>query len=133
MQTFTGQRVAAGLLLALLALGAGGCVISVRDGDPHSGFIRDDDGDWRKRQNRNAEAVSRIELGRTRDSVLAEMGTPDMTESFVRDGREFLVLFYRTRLMHEDGELTRDETTPLVFVDDLLVGWGQSAVENAMP
>ncbi len=128
-----GQRLAAGLLLAVFMLGASGCVISVRDGDPHSGWISDDDDDWRKRQRHNAEAVSHLELGRTRDSVIAGMGTPDMTESFVRDGREFVVLFYRTRLVHEDGELTRDETTPLVFVDDLLVGWGESAVQNAMP
>jgi hypothetical protein len=43
------------------------------------------------------------------------------------------VLLYRTRLVREDGRTTRDETTPLVFVDGELVGWGESAVENATP
>lgn len=134
MQKSGGQRLVAGLTLAVFLLGLGGCVISVRDGDPHSGWIsNDDDDDWERRQKRNAEAISYMELGRSRDSVMAELGAPDLSESFVRDGREFVVLYYRTQRVHNDGKLTRDETTPLVFVDNLLVGWGESAVANAMP
>jgi len=29
------------------------------------------------------------------------------------------------------GRTTKDETTPLVFVDGELVGWGESAIEYA--
>lgn len=120
-----------GLLLSVLVTLVSGCVISVRD-DGVDGWGRDSD-DWRQRQERNEEAIRHLHLGRTLASVTGELGAPDMTESFVRDGREFRVLFYRTRLMHEDGRLTRDETTPLVFVGDELVGWGESAIGNAMP
>ncbi len=92
-----------------------------------------DTGDWERRQQRNRQAVDHLELGRSVSSVTGELGTPDMTESFVRDGRTFRVLFYRTRLVREDGRVTRDETTPLVFANGELVGWGESAIEHAMP
>ena len=47
------------------------------------------------------------------------------------DGSEIEVLFFRTRHRHSDGETTPDETTPLVFVDGELVGWGAAAYEDA--
>lgn len=119
------------VLLVVLATLLGGCVIAVRDGGG-DGWHGDAD-DWKQRQQRNEQVIASLELGRPLDSVIRELGTPDMTESFVRDGREFRVLFYRTRLMHEDGRLSRDETTPLVFVNDELVGWGESAVAHALP
>lgn len=122
----------AGVLAMVMTLALGGCYISVRDGGAEDG-IGDETGDWRRRQQRNAEAVSHLELGRRLGSVIDEMGPPDMTESFVRGGQEFRVLFYRTRLVHEDGRLTRDETTPLVFANGQLVGWGETAIDNAAP
>lgn len=125
------QRAAI-LFMVLVGLATSGCVISVHDDDADVGWGVDDH-DWQRRQKHNQEVISYLELGRGVDSVSAEMGTPDMTESFLRQGREFRVLYYRTRVVHEDGHLTRDETTPLVFVDGELVGWGESALEYAMP
>lgn len=116
--------------LALAVLLTSGCYISVRDDGP--GDWADED-DWQRRQQRNQELISYLELGRSLDSVTAEFGAPDMTESFLRDGREFQVLLYRTRRMHDDGRTTRDETTPLVFVAGELVGWGESAIQHAVP
>lgn len=122
-----GTGLRAWAMLFVLAL-LGGCVISVNDhGD------REDGKGWREAQERNRAAIAEMRLGRTRDSVVAELGTADFTESFVRDGRTFYVLRYRTHHAHEDGRTTKDETTPLVFVDDELVGWGESALDNALP
>lgn len=123
------ERVPASVICVLLTLALSGCVISVRD----DGGWDDDPDDWQQVQERNQEAVAHLSLGRSLGSVTGELGTPDMTESFVRDGRTFEVLFYRTHRVHDDGRTTRDETTPLVFVDDELVGWGESAVKHAMP
>lgn len=125
------QRLKAGVFLVLVAVLSSGCYISVRDDGPEGGWADGDD--WERRQRRNQESISYLELGRTVDSVTAELGTADFTESFVRNGQTFRVLFYRTHRVRKDGRTTRDETTPLVFVDGELVGWGESAVENALP
>ena len=52
------------------------------------------------------------------------------SEAFMDDGEEVRVLFYRTNHKHSDGETTRDETTPLVFRNDQLVGWGTRVYES---
>lgn len=124
------RRIAMVFLVSLITLATAGCVISVNDDDGWSS--KDDDG-WQQRQRRNRDAIEQLELGRTQDSVTAELGAADLSEAFVRDGREYQVLFYRTHREHKDGRTNRDETTPLVFVDGLLVGWGESAVANAAP
>lgn len=114
------QFVLLGVAVAMLS----GCVIKV-DTDDWEGD------NWRHRQDRNERTISRLELGRDVNSVKDELGKPDFTESFIRNGDEYIVLFYRTRRMDGDGRTTRDETTPLVFVGGELVGWGDSAIENA--
>lgn len=112
------------ILLALFSLG--GCVISVNDHDGSDGSYG-----WKQRQERNERAINHLELGRSRVSIESQMGDPDFVESFVRNGNNFTVLYYRTRRTHDDGQTTRDETTPLVFVDGKLVGWGDSAIDHA--
>ncbi|MEM1402671.1 MAG: DUF3192 domain-containing protein [Pseudomonadota bacterium] len=104
--------------IALLSLLATGCVFI--DGE----YVSRDD--WREEQRDNREAISRLEIGSQRVDVVSMLGTPSDSEAFDRDGEEVRVLFYRTQRKHSDGETTRDETTPLVFTNDLLVGWGQS-------
>lgn len=110
------------LVAALSAATLAGCVINV---DTH------EDEPWLKAQRVNERAINQMRLGRDIDSVRAEMGSPDFTESFNRNRSRFEVLFYRTHREHSDGRTTRDETTPLVFVDGELVGWGESAIEHA--
>ena len=46
------------------------------------------------------------------------------------DGEEVQVLFYRTNHKHSDSGTTRDETTPLVFRNDQLAGWGTRVYES---
>ena len=109
------------LLLPLIALA--GCVIAVNSPDGEDG--------WNSRQQRNERAINHLELGRSRASVEAQLGEPDFVDAFQRNGEKFNVLYYRTHRVHGDGRTTRDETTPLVFVDGNLVGWGKSAIDHA--
>ena len=69
---------------------------------------------------------------RASSSVVADLGDPDFTDAFARGDSEYVVLRYRTQRVKGDGITTRDETTPLVFVDGNLVGWGESAIEHAI-
>jgi len=103
-----------------------GCVVAVNTGD-----YDEDSGSWQKRQKANREAIAEMSLGRSQSDVEMEMGEPDFTESFQRNGDEYVVLYYRTHRVDGDGETTKDETTPLVFIDGRLVGWGESAVKHA--
>jgi len=118
---------------ALLMLALGGCVISVHEDGAEGDWLGGEQDDWRRRQERNREAIAQLELGRSVDAVIDELGPPDITESFVRDGLTYRVLRYRTHRVHDDGRTTRDETEPLVFVDGELVGWGEAAVQYARP
>lgn len=47
-----------------------------------------------------------------------------------RLGRRHRVLFFRTQHRHSDGETSRDETTPLVFRNDTLIGWGDDVLAS---
>ena len=112
----------------LLIASLQGCVIAVNTDDEGRWG-----GDWRKEQERNLERIHNLEMGRTTSSIKAEFGKPEFVDAFKRDGMTYKVLFYRTCRVHDDGRTTRDETTPLVFVDDALVGWGPSAINKAAP
>ena len=121
------------LKLALLALAllpiASGCVIAI-DADEWDDDHRWTSG-WEVRQHRNLDFINSLALGESIETVLSYLGDPDFTESFNREGERFEVLFYRTHRMHGDGATSKDETTPVVFVDGELVGWGDSAVDKA--
>ncbi len=110
------------LVVGLLALSSVGCVFI--DGE----LVNNDS--WKGEQRDNREAISHLQIGALRAEVLEELGTPDDSEAFTREGEEVRVLFYRTQRRHSDGETTRDETTPLVFRNDLLVGWGEDVYRD---
>ena len=84
-----------------------------------------DSGDWKDEQVRNARVISHLEMGAERMDVMDRLGSPNFSEAFQREQDEYRVLFYRTERRHSDGYTTRDETTPLVFRNDVLIGWGQ--------
>ena len=104
------------LTVVLITLFASGCIYI--DGERVSSE------DWRETQRDNREAISELEIGTARSQVVRELGTPNDSEAFTVDGGEMRVLFYRTQRRHSDGDTTRDETTPLVFKNDVRIGWG---------
>lgn len=111
-------------LLAALSLGLSGCVVHVDDNDY--------DDDWRERQRDNQALIQRLELGMSVDEVRQQLGSADVSEAFRDSIHEYRVLRYRTQHRHSDGETTADETTPLLFEDNRLVGWGDFAVRRTL-
>ncbi len=99
-------------------LALSGCVIV--NGEP--GWVGSSD--WEREQKRNSEAIANLDIGMERSTVVGRLGTPSFSEAYTREGDEYRVLFFRTRHRHSDGDTTRDETTPLVFKNDTLIGWG---------
>ncbi|HEX4872093.1 MAG TPA: DUF3192 domain-containing protein [Nevskiaceae bacterium] len=116
--------------LALLSLSLlGGCVIAV--GGPY-----DEDGphahDHAREEQRNREAIAGLALGTPVDEVRGRLGEPAFSEALTVAGKELRVLRYRTHRTHQDGDTTRDETTPLIFEDGRLTGFGEAALAQAL-
>lgn len=107
-------------LAVLLLLPLAGCVINVSEDGVDWGE------DWQERQEHNRQVISRLEIGQSRAEVEDRLGDPDFTEAYSHDGAQYYILHYRTQHRHSDGDTTRDETTPLVFRDGRLEGWGDT-------
>ncbi|MBV1908230.1 MAG: DUF3192 domain-containing protein [Kangiellaceae bacterium] len=107
----------------LITFSLSGCIVVGGDD------WRDDHNDnWRSHQRDNLSTINQLEINDSRSSVVEQLGAPDFSEAFERNGDSYRVLFYRTQHRHSDGETTKDETTPLVFRDNKLVGWGNDAL-----
>ena len=114
--------------IALLSL-LSGCIIVDGDGEWEGRW--DDNSDWEDNQNKNMNHINNLSLGQDRSAVITQMGTPTFSEAFQgEDGSNFTILFYRTHRAHGDGKTTKDETTPLVFKNDKLIGWGNDALQR---
>ena len=114
-------------MLIPFLLSLSGCVIVAGD---HDGEWDQDS--WESTQKDNRRAISQLQIGTARQDVLNVLGEPSFSESFQDQGKNIQVYYYRTHRSHGDGKTTRDETTPVVFVDDLLSGWGSQALNQAM-
>ncbi len=88
------------------------------------------DGDWQSKQNSNRQLISELALSTSTNEVLAKMGTPAFSDAFVKEGVEYRILRYRTQRTSADGETSIDETTPLVFKNNQLIGWGDEALKH---
>jgi len=108
-------------LAALLAMSLSGCIV-IGDRDNWN------DNDWEKTQQDNRELISDLSLNSSISSVRLKLGAPNFSEAFTHSNDEFRVLYYRTQHRHSDGDTTKDETTPLVFKNDMLIGWGNDAL-----
>ena len=111
-------RIAKLFAAAVAVLSLSGCIIIGGERGWSSG-------DWKDEQVRNREVISQLEIGAVRSAVMDRLGAPNFSEAYTREGDEYRVLFYRTQRRHSDGDTTRDETTPLVFRNDALIGWGE--------
>ncbi len=112
-----------GLAALLLLVSLTGCIVVGGDS------WREDES-WKQRQHHNRQTIAALELGTSRQSILSQLGAADFSEAFSRDQEQYRVLYYRTSHKHSDGDTTKDETTPLIFKNDLLVGWGHEALGN---
>ena len=111
-------------ITALLTLAGllSGCIVVNGKG----GWIAE----WELEQEENRRIISELDIGTSRDAVVAQLGTPNFSEAFTSEGEEYRVLFFRTQRRHSDGDTTRNETTPLVFKDDHLIGWGDDVLAS---
>ena len=117
------KLILAGAMIVPLTLT--GCVVSVGDGD--YGYDGESYSSWEDREYKNRKRISSLNLDMPIERVKDKMGVPDFNELYKRDSSNIQVLFYRTQRNKGDGVTTKDECTPLVFKDGVLVGWGENA------
>jgi outer membrane protein assembly factor BamE (lipoprotein component of BamABCDE complex) len=88
------------------------------------------DMDWKDREEYNKVQISKLELGLQKAQIIELLGSPDITEAKRIDNTELQVMFYRTQHKKADGITTEDECTALLFEDNELVAWGDSAYQS---
>lgn len=104
-----------------MAFAISGCSVNIGGGAQRSAS----DADWRVQQEQNREYIHHLEMGTSIGQVERDLGLPHFSEAFARGNNEYRVHFYRTHHMRSDGKTTRDETTPVVFENGYLIGWGE--------
>ena len=110
-------------LVALpLLVSLSGCVIAFGDFDDKSKIGRNE-------ENQMRSSIEALQLGAAYAEARSQLGEPHFIEAFAAGGAEYKVLFYRTQRTKADGETTRDETTPVVFRDGKLLGYGQKVYD----
>lgn len=98
----------------------------------------------------NRENLLKLTIGISREEALEIMGTEDFIATYwpggglvlevtinnpyrseILQGKEktFEIIHYVTDVKRDDGAITDDELTPLVFDDGKLIGWGWSFLE----
>lgn len=111
--------------VAVLSLGLQGCVIAVNgDGEEFKNHSSE------RQEKNNREAIASFTDGMQLDTVEKELGTPNFSDLVTVDGVRYRVLYYRTHRTHADGNTTRDECTPIVFADGVLIGTGELALQR---
>jgi outer membrane protein assembly factor BamE (lipoprotein component of BamABCDE complex) len=88
------------------------------------------DMDWKDREQYNKIQISKLELGLQKKQVIELLGSPDITEAKRDDNKELQVMFYRTQHKQADGITTEDECTALLFENNELIAWGDSAYQS---
>jgi len=111
------------LIIAPLTLGLTGCVVAV--GGDDDGYSMSHDLNDREYDNR--KKIARLQLNSNFNDVQSMFGTADFNEVYQKEGENIQVLYYRTNRKHKDGITTKDECTPLIFKNGVLVSWGESA------
>ncbi|MBF7072259.1 DUF3192 domain-containing protein [Glaciecola sp. MH2013] len=102
-----------------------GCVISI--GGDEDGYSSYNVG-WEKREMQNREFISNLSTGVSKSAVVDELGAADFNELTSKNGDNIQILYYRTQRMEDDGVTTKNECTPLVFVNGSLSGFGSAEV-----
>jgi outer membrane protein assembly factor BamE (lipoprotein component of BamABCDE complex) len=88
------------------------------------------DMDWKDREAYNKVQISKLELGLQKKQIIELLGSPDITEAKRNDNKVLQVMFYRTQHRQADGITTEDECTALLFENNELIAWGDSAYQS---
>jgi len=81
---------------------------------------------WRAMQGWNRDNLMRLELDMTKEDVFRIMGKPDLNEAYkTEEGNKLEIFFYYTNRKWNDGNITRDECTPIILEDGKVIGWGE--------
>jgi len=72
-----------------------------------------------------------LKIGDSKEMLMQKMGTPKRNEQYSVDGKITEVWYYRTGWT-ADGKETDDEFTPVIMVDEIVVGWGRSFYDNSI-
>ena len=122
------RTLRATLIAIPLTMSLTGCVIVSTDEDTRGEWMgSDSQSSWQKLQKENKRKIADLEIGDSYTDVRSEMGTPEFNEAYEESGKEYQILFYRTRHKRSDGETNKNECTPLIFVDGKLISWGDKA------
>jgi len=79
---------------------------------------------------KNNDALLNLEMGMTKQQVVAVMGKPDLNEAYQSlYGKPVVIYFYYTQRKWSDGNVTKDETTPVVLENGKLVGWATNSTK----
>ncbi|TLX46309.1 hypothetical protein C1E24_14895 [Pseudoalteromonas phenolica] len=117
------------LVAALSAPLLSGCIVAVSDDGVEPGWASNHNGNrWQYQQEENRKTIASLDLGADYNQVLGQLPTPDFTELVKKDEGVYKVIYIATNSKHSDGKVTKDECTPLVFKDEKLIGFGQSAL-----
>ncbi|MFT5163084.1 MAG: hypothetical protein ACI9FJ_001666 [Alteromonadaceae bacterium] len=85
--------------------------------------------DLTERQEFNLKYLETLSLhdNTPQNAVIDYLGSPDITEAKAVKDKVYQVMFYRTRKITGDGITTKDECTPILFIDGVLIAWGDNA------
>ncbi len=115
-------------LVRYLILGLGlygviaGLVIVFYNDDPQSMY-------WEDRESFNNRYLAKLSIDErlSIDTVINNIGAPDLTFAKTADNDKLQILYYRTQHVKSDGITTLDECTGLLFRNDILIAWGPGA------
>jgi len=114
------------VITGFLAATLSGCVIIAGD---HDEFKREfSSNDWEDVEKFNREGIANLTLGESYADVRQRLGQASFSEAFQMGDASYQVLYYRTHRVHSDGDTTKDETTPVIFKNNQLIGWGEEAL-----
>jgi len=106
-----------------------GCVISIDD-NYEDGYHLSSAANWEKHEAKNRQFIADANPGMSKNVVVNKLGPADFNEMVSGDGGAVQVLYYRTQRIDDDGITSKNECTPLVFINNELVGWGELSLSK---
>ncbi|NMP16427.1 DUF3192 domain-containing protein [Thalassotalea sp. Y01] len=86
---------------------------------------------WDEKEGYNRQYIAKLQLEKVDlDTILLDIGSPDITEAKKVESDNYQITFYRTQHRHSDGKTTQDECTALLFKNGSLIGIGESAYND---